>query len=72
MNAIPGDRVVTDIVWLCLCISPPNENGDADEETFAFSSQERAAAFCAADEGRSHVVYSRVIDHPELADMVVQ
>lgn len=55
-------------VWLCLCLSFRS----GYEETFAFSTEAKAAEFAANDPERGHVIYSRVLDQPEIADMVMQ
>lgn len=54
-------------VWLVLCFA----KGPVEEETFAFSSYGAACRWANQDK-RSHVIYSRVLDHPELAEMVQQ
>lgn len=59
-------------IWLCLCIGPPDSRGKAEEETFAFSSMSAATSWADQDGGRMHVIYSRVLDHPEIADMTAQ
>jgi len=59
-------------VWLCLAISAPGEDGKPDEQTYAFSSMDEASKFCDADRGRAHVVYSRVLNHPEIAEAQTQ
>ena len=58
-------------VWLCLCVSPPGADGKQDEQTYAFSSMDEASKFCDADRGRAHVVYSRVLNHPEISEATV-
>jgi len=52
-------------VWLVLCI-----NGES-EQTYAFSTYETACGWADKDD-RAHVIFSRTLDHPEIADMVTQ
>lgn len=53
-------------VWLVTVIG-----GDCDGETHAFSTFDRAREFAERDDD-VHLIYSSVVDHPEMASMVLQ
>ena len=57
---------MTQQIWLVLCIK------GQEEVIHPFSTLEKANEFAKSDDEHSHVIYSRVLDHPELYDMVVQ
>lgn len=54
-------------VWLVTIIG-----GDNDGETHAFSSFDRARDYADLDPDATHLIYSSVVDQPELSRMVMQ
>ena len=53
-------------IWLVLCFG-----SDDEEEVHSFSTVDRATSWASADD-RVHLIFSSVLDHPELAHMVTQ
>lgn len=54
-------------VWLVTIIG-----GECDGETHTFSSVDRARDYADTEPEITHLIYSSVVDHPELSRMVMQ